>query len=389
MIAVAPARVISMRLGTIRKHLRSCPVAILLLAGSAVIASASQDRTVLRGEPSCPTCQVSLREVVTLGDSQGPGLIETTISQLHKDPRDRYYVTSTGVDAVVVFDSAGQSLGRLGREGSGPGEFRRITAFAVGKKDSLHVFDEQLSRLTVFSHDHELLAAHSLTFRPNLFDAALVGEQVVLNAEVRTPEAAGYPLQLLGPAGELRRSFGSETGLYRSDLAYRSRRALSAAADGGVWAGYLNQYVIERWTLSGVLEQIIERRVEWFEPYWQTDERADQPRRPFITGIVDDHEGLLWVLVAVPGLRWQEAVEPSPGNDPRFFTITDYNVYLNTVVEVIDLKRGRLVASGRVPRLLWGFVGDHMVYGFSEDTDGNLTIPVWNIEIVEPAADGR
>jgi hypothetical protein len=50
---------------------------------------------------------------------------------------------------LVFFDSVGRELRRLGRRGSGPGEFRAITSI-VARGDSVRVLDPQTRRITSF-----------------------------------------------------------------------------------------------------------------------------------------------------------------------------------------------------------------------------------------------
>lgn len=52
--------------------------------------------------------------------------------------------------ALYVFQPDGQFLGSLSREGSGPGEFRRISDVLI-QGDSLYVYDNSLKRVSVFS----------------------------------------------------------------------------------------------------------------------------------------------------------------------------------------------------------------------------------------------
>lgn len=61
---------------------------------------------------------------------------------------------------VLLFDSMGVFLRRLGRAGEGPGEFRYIGALLPGRvADSIDVYDARLRRLTTFAPSGELLSA--------------------------------------------------------------------------------------------------------------------------------------------------------------------------------------------------------------------------------------
>jgi hypothetical protein len=74
------------------------------------------------------------------------------------DREGSIYVTQPADREVRVFDSDDRYVRRIGRDGAGPGEFRSVGGIGF-KGDTLWVSDIQLSRLTLFSRDGELLDA--------------------------------------------------------------------------------------------------------------------------------------------------------------------------------------------------------------------------------------
>ncbi len=68
----------------------------------------------------------------------------------------RIAVADGGSASLKIFDPAGGLAGTIGREGSGPGEFREPRFLARLPGDSLLVFDIGLGRLTVFGPDGEI-----------------------------------------------------------------------------------------------------------------------------------------------------------------------------------------------------------------------------------------
>jgi len=75
-----------------------------------------------------------------------------TIADAYRLPSGQYLVR--GVPNVLgIYDSAGALTHRIGRVGSGPGEFRQLAWAAPGGADSIWTYDVALKRLSLFSGD--------------------------------------------------------------------------------------------------------------------------------------------------------------------------------------------------------------------------------------------
>ena len=68
-------------------------------------------------------------------------------------PRGRVIVADTGAHQVVVLSPSGEELARIGRRGSGPGEFNYPTNVAVDSRGFLYVSDTLNFRVQVFGPD--------------------------------------------------------------------------------------------------------------------------------------------------------------------------------------------------------------------------------------------
>jgi hypothetical protein len=359
-----------------------CALAIVVPASSA-----GQTPVQLLTEVACPECRITLTPVVTLGDEDGPGMLLTEHNLVTRDSRGRYFVSAVVAPYVWVFDAAGEFIRRIGQRGPGPGEFQGISPLLIGPQDSLYIFDSRQGRMSVFSPDFDLVRTASLGFGRGSHGGAVLGDRIVVNADIRTSERVGYPLHLLDPTGEIVRSFGSETGVYRPDLReIIHQRTVAGAGGEAVWSGWLNQYVIERWDTSGRITRRLRRDVEWFEPWWSPETDIETPPQPVMRA-VSQHGDTLWVLIVVPDRDWRSAVRPRP--DGRFFIVDDINAYYDSVIEAIDLRGGKVIASTRIPRMLQGFAGRGLVYGHGTDAIGNPLVPIWELNIVHPAQDQR
>lgn len=100
--------------------------------------------------------RLELREQVHIGSVDDPDLGFTSIGDITVDHEGRLYVAETTDDQIRVYDGAGQLLRRIGREGEGPGEFRRVRFIGV-VGDTLWVSDASLRRMTLFDPEGRVL----------------------------------------------------------------------------------------------------------------------------------------------------------------------------------------------------------------------------------------
>jgi len=75
--------------------------------------------------------------------------------------RDRIAVADGATVSVRVFDLSGRMVLEIGREGTGPGEFRRVNHVSAWK-DTIRVGDGSLGRVTYFNLDGEYLDSFEL-----------------------------------------------------------------------------------------------------------------------------------------------------------------------------------------------------------------------------------
>jgi hypothetical protein len=79
-----------------------------------------------------------------------PDLDLSYVSSLAVDSHGRVYLADAGRRKVTVLGPDASPLMDIGREGSGPGEFRNVSSVEILPGDSLLVYDGQLARLTLF-----------------------------------------------------------------------------------------------------------------------------------------------------------------------------------------------------------------------------------------------
>lgn len=327
--------------------------------------------------PECADCGIVPVPLVSLGDAEGPGMLESDYNIVRVDRRGRYFVWGGLRPYFWVFDSSGKSTHRIGRHGEGPGEFSRIMDLAIDTADSVFVFDHSLQRVTVYTPGLEFARSFPLRFRLD-GSALFVGSSLLVNTGIHTEDQVGLPFHLLARDGHIRHSFGSVTGgVYRADLQdIIDRRQLAQSTEASFWAARINQLVIERWTTDGRLLGTLHWEPPWFRVWWQPQADADTPP---VTSVIalEQVADTLWVLVAVPGERWRSAIEP----DGRLYRVTDLGEYQNAVLAAIDVRRGVAIASRRMPQLLQGLTEGGLAFHTEADTLGNPVVRVYRLEI--------
>ena len=79
-------------------------------------------------------------------------------------PDERIFVRQWQDYSVRVFDADGADLGRIGRQGEGPGEFSRVNDLGF-VHDTLWVADGRLGRISLFSPSLDLVRTESQSLR--------------------------------------------------------------------------------------------------------------------------------------------------------------------------------------------------------------------------------
>lgn len=230
---------------------RAPPAFSILLAGflaSTVPSSArGQDVIPIEDVNRCTTCEASLEHVVTLGDREGPGrvMIPTAMA---RDRNGRYYVAHAdggrGASRIWVFDSAGAFVRTIGRRGEGPGEYGSITRIRFRPGDTLEIYSGGPYRRTVLGPDRSVVRTNRVDWN-FMYGAFLPGGRAIVSHHIRTPERAGYPLQLVDVSGEVIRSLGTLNPEYDRREPMRRSRVVAPGPDGGsAWTVGRGDYLI-------------------------------------------------------------------------------------------------------------------------------------------------
>ena len=142
---------------------------------------------------------------------------------------------------------------------------------------------------------------------------------------------------------------------------------------------------MQLWDIQGKRLETLQRNAAWFvegeaNPYTRFDEVKPASRlQDFF------YEGShLWVLVRVADRNWKAARSVSAADlrkERGIVPIREYDEFLDSVIEVIDVRNGKLVASTRLDRYYHSFTNGGLLWTFRENDDGVLLIDVFRMAL--------
>lgn len=330
-----------MRLSALRG---STCVAVLVGAVEYALAQGAVRSSVIASRPTCPTCELVVSAPIQLDPAFAPGILYDGANAV--DSRSRVVTASPERGKLVLFDSAGQFRYTIGRQGSGPGEFAAsLLRVWFGARDSLHVFDPQLRRVSVFEPERgALVRTMPMPWQVRTAVPLAARGGFVVAAAVGSPERAGFPLHRISADGRLEKSFGSHTQTLIPGRDPGARVVAVSDNDGTIWTAQADSYVLEQWNTDGQLLRRLERRAEWFVNSPTDDRQQVFPSvRTQLTALHQDDRGRLWIFIRKTIRR--ERVPEGRLSDPAVLERIAQSMAQERFIEVIDPAREALILS--------------------------------------------
>lgn len=361
----------------------------VVFAALASPLGAQDSVVVVPDAPACAACSLDISAMVELGDREGPGIIggpnmvgeAARVARSHDG--DYYVAAAFGDGRLLRFSPDGVFQDGIGRAGEGPGEYI-LPVLLAGSADDLTILDVVPFRLTTIRGGE--VATTSLPVRGHTW-AVLHDGRHVYNGLSSWREGVGHPLHVYDPASrQITSSFGDDgvrADRRQQDLSEHLRRSVAAAADGNIWVARENRYRIDKWSPDGDHIKRIERDAPWFRP-WEDWPGSDYEVRPLpvIVGVGDWGNDLLMVVVKLADADWRP-IHPTrilQGHE-MLFPEEEEEIY-DTVIEVLDIRSGTVLARTRVDAKVRGLVGQDGFHSFAEHSElGEPKIVVWSVAL--------
>lgn len=357
---------------------------VMSLALCAMVSCAGDQRPDERrltvgGDPDCGDCRVELVPIVTLGDSTDTASVLPNAAgrecMVGKLSTGEYILSGVaGGGFLSVYDATGKPVRTIGRKGAGPGEFRSPLRVAVGSGDSLYVLDDANSRIQVVAASGAYARVFPTRDRYRSF-TLLPDDRLLL---FRLPKSRSDRL-FHGFDREGREVMAFGTPL-QPDSALDLENWFVARAPGGrFWTASIWSYELRRWSGPDSLDLAVIRKAGWFPSpsVFSEDAYVRVPPPPLLLHAWEDDNGRLWTYAAVADPGWR------PGMGMRVTPSWQEKVF-DTIIEVIDLGSGRLLASHRYPSRLAPLCGSPLMYTVVEQPDGDLRVRVLEPRLIEP-----
>lgn len=351
-----------------RKH----HVSLLLVLLACTRANGERPNTlVVRGAENCEGCRLVIDTVAQLG-----GEADTSVVRPNIAGRDCLVARTSRGDFVFggllpggvlnVYDSAGAFIRTIGRSGAGPGELKSWVRLAVGPGDSLLVIDDANARIQLFANDGAFVRGLQTRGRYGSFALLSSGQLVLFSTPTRRTDKLFHVFDRQGAEVG---AFGVPT---QPDSSLDLENSLITAAPGGrFWTASIWSYELKRWAAPDSLNLTVQREVSWFPQFsgYPTGVYQSAPPPPLLLHAREDDGGRLWTFAAIPDPAWTPGMKVKPS--PEWFERT-----FDTMIEVIDISSGKLLASYRHPSRLAAVCGSELMYSAVETAEGDLRVQI-------------
>lgn len=324
---------------------------------------------------------------------------------------DRIYILDRQVPTVRVYDFEGRYIMDIGREGSGPGEYRQPESIAVHPLDGrLFVRTSQNSRINVYSRDGDVLDHWPIRSGFNTSSPFVITTEGVLWTNIITNLGSADVtdwlggMKLCGPEGAVSDTIHapefdfepweivgrSKNSTSVNNVPFSPEMAWAMAVDGSIIGGVSDFYRFEIRRTDG-RKIVVERKCElvkvlpeegrWHRdrltanminqfPGWAWNGREVPGTKPAFAGFFPDRSGRIWVLRQGPGRRVEGGVE-----DP----LKEEGAWSNPfwrdtqLVDVFDMD-GRYLGEVDLPEHMrfrpQPVIDDEIIVCYMEDEEG-------------------
>ena len=332
--------------------------------------------------------RIVLDTVVQLQTGPGPGELPIVPLSVAAIPAGGYLAIVDDGNAELrnLYDSAGGYVESLGREGDGPGEYRRAVAAAGFGGDSLLLWDRQRRLMTVLDRSGHPVRTFEVSADGFQLAVAVDGH-FVLDGYAKGGNYS-EPLNAFTPAGQLVAAFGEVIPRERFAPGPPVDRRVASDGHGGWWTVRSRyRYELEHW------DSTLHRTLQWLpETDWFPVQRDLESPKAEGTGFEHLRPGAIWIQVDSAGRLWIGGSTPEPsaqdsldacihGGTQPFTCLMQLGPNASIqVVEVRDPIDGHLLFSTRGVPALYP-MGGGLFYTTAQDDDGFVHVSVVRCEL--------
>jgi hypothetical protein len=350
---------------------------LVLVAAPTLSAQSPPPRPIILTTPTCATCRVDLPPVGERGGDGGPLDDAKGFGQLTAINDTLIVVTPAKPLGVWGVHPSGRIIWRSGRQGSGPGEFQRADRIGVLPGDSIVIWDQELARLTLLTKAGRLVRSERVIAGVPIVVPTSATGGFALGRLVKPPPGSKAPPL---PVHRVRRdsvlsSFGSANATKDPGDPFRFNRIVLPYQGGAIVIPRVYQLAVEIYDRRDQLTTRFERVAKWF-PVSESFVAGSPttPPTPIVYDAWVDDQDLLWLLIQRAAPTWAQAFskEATAGEGGRKVRrLENPGLYLEGVIEVIDLKKRQLLVSQPVPQQVSYALGRNMIASKQETADGD------------------
>ena len=225
-------------------------------------------------DPADGATSLALGQRWQVGGMDDDDLIFGVITQITSDDQGTIYVLDAQLHEVMIFSPEGEYIRSIGREGEGPGEFRRPADMFLTPDGSVAVMQRMPGKIVKLTKDGAPAGNYPTPESDGMrmfFNGRLAGDALVLSTATmkRNDEGMDFVSSLvrIESSGEMtarytERSDSRSFSTMEADEKTFGRNGLiwTTDADGRVYTSEdFDAYTISVWAPDGTLERVIER----------------------------------------------------------------------------------------------------------------------------------
>jgi hypothetical protein len=221
---------------------------------------------------------ITPKELWRISGDEDDEFLFGVLSQIVSDEDGNIYLLDAQLNEVMIFSPAGEYIRSIGREGEGPGEFRRASDMFLTADGNVAVLQRMPGKIVVLTPEGEPVGNLPV---PEPEDGGmqmfargrLAGDNVILSTNRFARNAAGFEMTLALIAVD---ASGAQTATYltrteKNDFAnmvYDEKTGIgalvwNAGRDGRVFiSDDFDAYRVQIWNPDGTLDHVIEREYE-------------------------------------------------------------------------------------------------------------------------------